>query len=52
MKDSGFSLNLQSAEIRFSNQLYVEEEPKQYVFVMDIWSSKTQIKGISVKVFK
>ena len=52
MKNSSFSLNLQSTNVRFSNQLYTEKEPKQYVFIMDIWSFRTQMNGISVQVFK
>jgi len=52
MKNAGFSLNLQTNAVRFSDQLYVVTDPKQCTFCMDIWTRRTQIKGVSVRVFQ
>ena len=52
MKNAGFSLNLQTNTVQFSDQLYVVTDPKQCTFCMDVWTRRTQIKGVSVRVFQ
>ena len=51
MKNAGFSLNLQTSIVYFSDQLRVVTPPKKFTFCMDIWTPRTQVKGISVHVF-
>ncbi len=51
MKNAGFSLNLETSIVRFSDQLRVVTPPQECTFCMDIWTRRTQVKGISVHVF-